>query len=216
LIIIGMIRPLHSTNAEVFHLFRIGPFTYAMSRTAGEEAGMPVNMMPSRFSDVERTADCLTWQVRSYKQAWSPALVFLSLLPAAVMAIDLPVQDRGAVLFAVLLAAGGVVFSVRARASRTAIVDRRGGVVRVTTGGYPGSRQRTRELREFDRVAVRELRFPLDAGYHACQYTVVLLGGKGPITLITTDDEREASAVRNEVASFLHCPPKNPDRRDGA
>jgi hypothetical protein len=119
------------------------------------------------------------------------------------MTIVLTALSRRIIPVVIAMTAGGMALASRALARTAVSVERRSGVVSITTAGYLWRRRMVRSLGEFDRVAVWERRTVLDAGQYAAQYSVMLLGGNGPLPLLTTDDEREASAVRDEVTLFL-------------
>jgi len=122
---------------------------------------------------------------------------------AAALAVAVTGRWHGVGPTAVITAVCVMIGTLRAFARNIAVIDRRSGTVRIATVGTPWRRRKIRALGEFDRVAVWERRTPVDAGYYASLYSIVLLGGKGPLPLFTTDDEREAASVRDEVALFL-------------
>lgn len=148
-------------------------------------------------------ADQWTCEERPNQAGWLIVIPVLILLLGASVTAVMTGRSRGMALAILIAAAGITIYAFRALAWNAVVIDRRIGIVRITTVGAPWRRRKVRALVEFDRVAVWERRTPIDAGYYASLYSIVLLGGKGPLPLFTTDDEREASAVRDEVALFL-------------
>lgn len=149
------------------------------------------------------TNDLWTVEERPEKGAWLSSAVFVTLLFAMTAIIGLRGVTLGVLPIAIILSAGMLALALRWLVRTTVVIDRRKGIIRIATVGALWCRREVRTLEEFDRVAVWERRTPIDAGYYASRYSIVLLGGKGPLPLLTTDDEKEASAVRDEVAAFL-------------
>jgi len=152
------------------------------------------------------TKELWTYEVRPSQGMWLATTASLAVLIAAAMTIILTGLSRGAVPVGIIMTAGVMAIASRALARIAVAIDCKNGVVCITTVGFLWRRRRVRALGEFDKVAVWERRTPIDAGYYASLYSIVLLGGNGPLLLLTTDDEKEASAVRDEVAAFLRFP----------
>lgn len=142
------------------------------------------------------------YEERQNEFGWFVVLPALAMVLTAFMMTVMTVRLRG-VIPAVIVMAGVMIYALRALARNAVMIDRRCRIVRIATVGAPWRRRKVRAIDEFDRVAVWERRTPIDAGYYASLYSIVLLGGNGPLPLLTTDDEREALAVRDEVALFL-------------
>lgn len=147
--------------------------------------------------------DQWTYEERPNQAGWFVALPSIALLLAAATAVVMTGTSRGTVPAVFIMAVVVTMYARRVFARNAVMIDRRSGIVRISTVASTWRRHDIRALGEFDRVAVWERRTPVDAGYFASRYSIVLLGGTGPLPLITTDDEREASAVRDEVALFL-------------
>ena len=165
-----------------------------MRRSAGSRSG--VIPMSDRWTN----------EARPDQDRWLVAAASLSVLIAATMIIVLTGSSRGTVPAVMIMTAGVMALASRALARAVIVLDRRSGVVTITTAGYLWRRRRVRTLGEFDRIAVWERRKLLGEGSYATQYSVMLLGENGPLPLLTTADEREASAVGGEMAIFLHFP----------
>ena len=148
-------------------------------------------------------ADQWTYEERPNQAGWLIVIPVLILLLVASVTAVMTDRSRGMALAIVIAAAGITIYAFRALARNAVVIDRRCDIVRIAAVGAPWRHREVRTLSDFDRVAVWERRTPIDTGYFASKYSIVLLGGKGPLPLLTTDDEREASAVRNEVALFL-------------
>jgi hypothetical protein len=149
------------------------------------------------------THDLWIFEEQPERKGWFPAAVLLALLTAGAVTIGLTGMWRGVLPVVVILSAGVLVIALRWLVRKTVVIDRQKGIASVASGWHLWRRRQVRALDEFDRVAVWERRTPIDAGYFASLYSIVLVGGKGPLPLLTTDDEKDASAVRDEVAAFL-------------
>lgn len=143
------------------------------------------------------------YEVRPSEGPWLVAAASLAALIAATMTIVLTRRSHGTVPAGIIMTAGVMAIASRALARTAVSIDRRSGVVSITTAGYLWNKRIVRFVGEFDKVSVWERRKLLSAGDYTSQYSVMLLGGNGPLPLLTTDDENEASTVRDEVAAFL-------------
>jgi hypothetical protein len=161
--------------------------------------------MATAFSrNVSATKEQWTYEVRLGEGMWLVAAASLSVLIAAAMTIVLTGLSRATAPTVTVMTAGVMALAARAIVRTVVTIDRTRGFVSIKTGGYLWNRQRVCALGEFERVAIWERRKLLNAGYYTTQYSVVLLGGKGALPLLTTDDERAASVVRDEVTLFLY------------
>jgi hypothetical protein len=147
--------------------------------------------------------DRWTYEARFRENDQFTAAAFLALLPASAVIIALTGMSHSPILLIIVLSAGIIMRAFPAQMRTVVEIDRRSGIVSITTAGYLPNRRQVRQLHDVDRVAVWERRTRLNAEYFASQYSIVLLGVKGPLALLTTDDKREASTVRDEVATFL-------------
>lgn len=144
-----------------------------------------------------------TYEERHNESRWFAAAAFLVVLIAAAIAVAVTGSFRGMVAAIIFSAAGVALYAVRSEERKAVVLDRQNDIVRKMTVGALRKRQEVRALGDFDRLAVWERRTPVDAGYHASLYLIVLLGSNGPLQLLTTDDEQEAAVLRDEIAVFL-------------
>jgi hypothetical protein len=161
-------------------------------------------MAPASSKDMSMTPeDQWTYEERLNEAGWFVVITALIMLLPAAMAVIVSGPSSDNVPAVIIMAAGVTMYALRALARNVVVIDRRNGIVRIATVGVSWRWREVRALEEFGRVAVWERRTPIDAGYYASRYSIVLLGGNGPLPLLTTDDENEAAAVRDEVALFL-------------
>jgi len=82
-------------------------------------------------------------------------------------------------------------------------IDRKKGTVNTTVRYLLFTRRRSIPLQEFDRVEMVAKDDPVEDGYRIVRYSIVLLGGKRSLELLSVDSEREGNTRQKELAEFL-------------